>query len=607
MLRSVDGCEPCFGGHYCETDGLGWPTGECAGGYYCGLGANVATPDEKQLATSIYQGETCADQSTEDDANGVCPRGHYCQGTRLAHEADCEPCSPGHYCGAPGLPEPQGPCEAGFYCALGSATRRPATASSTRLGEACNVMRPSETNGVCPVGHYCEEGSIAPTQCPRARRARRACCVTSVGRTAGYVCPESGTINATIPCPAKFSCPGGDIVATVTCPEGHYCAGGDAAPAPCEPGTYQNATAQDSCLDCPAGFYCEQATAVPQICPRGYACPAKTEYATAFPCPDGSFGNETMLNGTDQCEACTPGLYCNETGLAAPVGPCAAGYYCASGSNTSTPGDGEHWTYVGETCNSLQPGELSGVCPVGHYCEEGSIAPTQCPPGTESTARGLRNVSECPPCSAGFTCPNASTVVASKPCAPRFYCPGGDVVPTLLCSPGHFCDGGDPAPAPCLAGTYQDAEGQTDCKLCPAGYFCENATVTPADCPLGSYCPNGTRYGAQFLCAAYAKSVAGPRPSKTVDECDPCPPGSYCGSPGLAQPTGPCESGYYCASGSTTATPGDGATTRRRRACADQSDAGFRASARGPLLRGGLHRPDAVPAGHGVERARVAR
>ena len=50
--------------------------------------------------------------------------------------------------------------------------------------------------------------------------------------------------------------------------------------------------------------------------------------------------------------------------------------------------------------------------------------------------------------------------------------------------------------------TYQDAEGQTDCKLCPAGYVCENATVAPADCPLGSYCPNGTRYGAEFLCPA---------------------------------------------------------------------------------------------------------
>ncbi|KAH8064675.1 hypothetical protein JL722_1554 [Aureococcus anophagefferens] len=669
MLRSVDGCEPCFGGHYCETDGLGWPTGECADGYYCGLGANVATPDEKQLATSIYQGETCADQSTEDDANGVCPRGHYCpegstsptacppgtqngalgrfnlshcepceasfycpdsgtidatipcepgfycpggdvqptllcteghycaggdadpepcapgtfanvtgasecaacpishycelatvtpqwcpkgfycplhtqygsqhpcpngtftNRTRLAHEADCEPCSPGHYCGAPGLPEPQGPCEAGFYCALGSATATPGDGEFERyLGETCNVMRPSETNGVCPVGHYCEEGSIAPTQCPPGTesKARGLHNVTECRPcTAGYVCPESGTINATIPCPANFSCPGGDIVATVTCPEGHYCAGGDAAPAPCEPGTYQNATAQDS----------------------GYACPAKTEYATAFPCPDGSFGNETMLNGTDQCEACTPGLYCNETGLTAPVGPCAAGYYCASGSNTSTPGDGEHWTYVGETCNSLQPGELSGVCPVGHYCEEGSIAPTQCPPGTESTARGLRNVSECPPCSAGFTCPNASTVVASKPCAPRFYCPGGDVVPTLLCSPGHFCDGGDPAPAPCLAGTYQDAEGQTDCKLCPAGYFCENATVTPADCPLGSYCPNGTRYGAQFLCPA------GTYANRSLDQRLK-------------------TSGYYCASGSTTATPGDGDDdTYVGETCADQSDA----------------------------------
>lgn len=59
---------------------------------------------------------------------------------------------------------------------------------------------------------------------------------------------------------------------------------------------------------------------------------------------------------------------------------------------------------------------------------------------------------------------------------------GGD-----LCPVGTYCGNGTATPLPCLAGTYNDLEGQEECFACPAGYYCEaNATAydsTP--CPAG--------------------------------------------------------------------------------------------------------------------------
>lgn len=40
----------------------------------------------------------------------------------------------------------------------------------------------------------------------------------------------------------------------------------------------------------------------------------------------------------------------------------------------------------------------------GSYCPEGTDGPLSCPPGTYGATTGLRNVSECTPCTAGSYC-----------------------------------------------------------------------------------------------------------------------------------------------------------------------------------------------------------
>eukprot|EP01029_Cantina_marsupialis_P004430 TRINITY_DN14448_c0_g1_i4.p1 TRINITY_DN14448_c0_g1~~TRINITY_DN14448_c0_g1_i4.p1 ORF type:complete len:2721 (+),score=1122.55 TRINITY_DN14448_c0_g1_i4:133-8163(+) len=54
-------------------------------------------------------------------------------------------------------------------------------------------------------------------------------------------------------------------------------------------------------------------------------------------------------------------------------------------------------------------------------------------------------------------------------------------------------------------------------------------------------CPEGTFGSRDYLA--------------TVDECEPCTPGYYCASTGLATPTAKCEPGHYCASGSAVSAP----------------------------------------------------
>ena len=42
-----------------------------------------------------------------------------------------------------------------------------------------------------------------------------------------------------------------------------------------------------------AGWYCINETVNPTICPMGYYCPEGTKFAEEFPCPEGTFNNDT--------------------------------------------------------------------------------------------------------------------------------------------------------------------------------------------------------------------------------------------------------------------------------------------------------------------------
>jgi hypothetical protein len=93
---------------------------------------------------------------------------------------------------------------------------------------------------------------------------------------------------------------------------------------------------------CPAGYYCLNATVTPTVCPIGMYC--ITGVDTPENCPPGTFGNSTGSKRAEDCTKCTPGHYCDGSGLTAPRGLCDPGYFCLEGSSTPAPMDPNNLT-----------------------------------------------------------------------------------------------------------------------------------------------------------------------------------------------------------------------------------------------------------------------
>ena len=136
----------------------------------------------------------------------------------------------------------------------------------------------------------------------------------------------------------------------------------------------------DDCSLCVAGGYCPRSSQEPVLCPRGFYCPTGISIPQA--CPPGTFGNSTGLRKLQDCEICSPGYYCDGYGLNAPRGLCAPGFFCLSGSNSSTPysliSNAVH--VVNSTAWMLTYGQylvhaVGGICPAGYYCPLGSALP----------------------------------------------------------------------------------------------------------------------------------------------------------------------------------------------------------------------------------------
>ncbi|CAN0415778.1 unnamed protein product, partial [Hapterophycus canaliculatus] len=141
------------------------------------------------------------------------------------------------------------------------------------------------------------------------------------------------------------------------CPAGHYCPAGSSSPRECEAGTYQNDTTSATCDICPDRYYCEATATEVLACPAGFFCPEGTGFPTQFPCPNGTYSNETRVAAASECSLCPPGRFCGSEGLKEPEGLCGAGYYCALGSSSPVPPTETDAT-------------VGGLCSAGHACVE---------------------------------------------------------------------------------------------------------------------------------------------------------------------------------------------------------------------------------------------
>lgn len=247
----------------------------------------------------------------------------------------------------------------------------------------------------------------------------------------------------------------------------------------------------DSCLPCPEGSYCIFQN-LTEPCPAGFYCPPGTGL-DYIPCERGTYGVSVGLGRSDQCFPCDSGMFCGEEGSTEPTGVCAEGYYCVSGVDRPQPVSSLDITFL-ELNVSLKESYNS------QYDLE------------------LK----------GF---------------------GG------ICPIGHYCPSMSAAPIQCFPGSYSPSLGASFCLSCPPGMYCLIGTSDPSlyRCVEGHYCNGGSETSTQNPCppGTYNDRLG----AASVDDCIPCPNGSYCFSAGLSGPTGPCSGGYSCSEGSSSPTP----------------------------------------------------
>ena len=451
-LKQVSECQACTPGYYCVPEGLETPAGDCPGGHYCPLG--TAEPTTYPCPVGFYRNQSAA-YSFQDctecvsgyycDVEGLaipkeCPAGFFCVSgstypqpcglgtfsnqTKLRTSSSCIPCTAGRYCDGFGLTEPTGLCDAGFYCREGAYSSAPPE----------GLM-----GGLCTQGGYCPAGAKTVEACPLGYYSPRQGAKSEldcVPCDPGYYCAGTGSAASDSPCSAGYYCTGGASVGTqFDVQPGYYSKAGAFKQEPCPRGTYQPASNSESCLDCPQGYYCNTTGLTNEvICPAGSYCPLRSEIPT--PCPRGTFLRDVGRYDIGHCNPCLAGYACDVVGIAEPTTQCLAGYYCTSGSNTTTP--------VAES--------FGDVCPQGYYCPQGTgyYITSPCKNGTYSNASGLQAEADCTQCDPGKVCNGEALLEPNGICAEGYYCKLGAKVDKPAdggatgdpCTLGHYCPTG---------------------------------------------------------------------------------------------------------------------------------------------------------------------
>lgn len=572
LLKASSECSICPAGSFC-SGGQTAVSGICRRGYYCPIGSTVGTQN-------------------------ACPAGTFSNSTGLYASTQCSSCLAGFFC--PLASTSMSSCSAGTY-SPNNGTTSSAGCLSCPAGYRCAAS--TSIPVACGVGFYSASGASSCTQCPAgyycgANATTNTAMLTGGGSWSNAADTAGRCFNGTF-CPAGFS-RAPDLLRD-SCPKGSYCPVAAPSPIPCPAGRYNGLTGQDSLADCiysPAGFYaianstapnglcspgyycpvsstgpqeipcpnrtylpeyggasvsdcstcvaggyCPLGSANPIACPRGYYC--VTAVSKPLPCPPGTYGNATGLTKVQECTACDAGYYCDGYALTAPRGLCEKGFYCISGSNTSTPVNVIR-------LDSLNISDIGSICPRGSYCPQGAIRPVPCPSGTFNTRIGADSLVDCTSCSPGYYCEGVGNVKPTGFCLDGYYCTGNASLPTQFeTQPGYISSAGASNQTACSPGTYNMQLRQTTCTRCPEGFFCPIsglATYIPYPCTAGHYCPPGTIDPVKCPAGTFSNAIG----NVNVSQCTLCTPGYYCQSSGLTSETGECDAGYYCTIGSSS-------------------------------------------------------
>ncbi|XP_023932215.1 multiple epidermal growth factor-like domains protein 11 [Lingula anatina] len=181
-MSQLSDCKTCPAGQLCPpgTYEIVEAYSMCDRGHYCPAGTNQSVPcpggtynpDEGSIAVTFCRG---------------CPIGHYCPagsvdptpcepGTmnpnvnQSRESSACLPCTAGQVCTAYGLTEPDGPCQAGFFCPEGTAMANETVCPAGTYTDRDNLTSADECD-ICPASFACLEGTggfkLRPRPCSK--------------------------------------------------------------------------------------------------------------------------------------------------------------------------------------------------------------------------------------------------------------------------------------------------------------------------------------------------------------------------------------------------------------------------------------------------------
>jgi len=307
-------CHACDPGKYCGLEGLTAPSGDCAGGYYCGFGASTPTPTDGTTGNRCPEGYYCP---TGSPVPRTCPDGAR---TTAAGQSTCPPCASGQSCRA----ALEVSCDNYKYCQESEASAHP-------------------YGRLCPAGTYLEadERGVASPQGCRDCPAGRFCLAGRIAGdcAAGYLCKTK----AGSPQPTGETESAALFLQTVQsgaypCRVGYYCPAGTLAEQRCEGGLYTYAVGarqKEECTTCQGGYWCEPGRDAPQLCPEGHFCPPGSEAPTA--CPMYRYNANPGSANADECRPCSRGYYCSAPALGNLYAygsryRCPPGHFCPAGT-----------------------------------------------------------------------------------------------------------------------------------------------------------------------------------------------------------------------------------------------------------------------------------
>ena len=495
-------CQNCPGGYTTSTYGMGYCDVDIFPGECNEPGMAWEHPDDED--PEILGGARCM----------LCPQGRY----KSENNVVCQSCPIGFSTPTVGGTNCTG-CPLGYFAAEEAqmgCDQCPSGYYQSQVGKAACELCAAGTFSAAKAGvcEFCGAGKYnndsAQSSCKECESGKYQ---VQTGQSSCSNC-DAGKYQSLVGQNSENACK--------DCGHGTYSAAGRAECTDCAAGKYQNAWAQVSvhaCKDCESGKYNNQGGQyLCKLCSAGkyQDSVAQTSESACKDCEAGKYQKE---EGKQGCEDCNVGTYSNEIGLGQDCKSCPGGTYNDQTANTTLA-----------SCKDCQSGKYAGTgydrcrfCDDGKEPNSGQSGCQACGDGKYSDAN--TGVGVCQICPVGFY--NSATRckvygVSHKECCHCYYnsdisyyqdeegqgsckqCPTGK---------SHFADGlvfkgcadcpvgkyqneppkklnfgYDDASAgckACTAETYQNEEGQTDCKTCPSGFNTKSDGTGCDSCPIG--------------------------------------------------------------------------------------------------------------------------